>query len=98
MPEILTRHPEITLKLLKNANIKCGIGEKQQILTSCPKDRFCSLPKGELCIYGVKDISQMTQLNTRDVFLLPNVTIIFIAIAVLIFLIGMIAGIQVSKK
>ena len=98
MPEMLTKYPDIALQILKEAKIKCGMGEKQKILTSCPKDRFCSLPTGELCVYGVQDISQMTQLNPEDLFLVSNTTLMFIAFAFLIFIFGMMLGIKITKK
>jgi hypothetical protein len=63
MPEILTKYPEIVLEVLKSGGAKCGIGVKQQILTQCAPEHFCSLPGGEICVYGMKDIAQMTQIN-----------------------------------
>lgn len=98
MPEMLTKHPEIALNILKEANIKCGVGEKQKILTSCPKDKFCSLPTGELCIYGTKDISQMTQISAQDLLFLPHVFSGLLAVAVLISAIGVMIGIHITKK
>lgn len=97
MPEILTKHPDIALKILKDAKLKCGTGEKQQILTWCPQDRFCSLPTGEICVYGVKEIPQMMQIHTLDMFLLPNVIIPLLALLTMMFLLGLLAGFKFKK-
>jgi hypothetical protein len=43
MPEQLTKHPEVTLKVLRSAGAKCAEGAKQEILTQCPAERFCRL-------------------------------------------------------
>ncbi|RDI37273.1 hypothetical protein [Aquicella lusitana] len=96
MPEIVTKHPDIVLQLLKDAGIKCGQGEKQQILRSCPKESFCALPTGELCVFGVKNIASMTQMTAadftgapREISMLdwPNAVLI-----VVVFILGMLVG------
>jgi hypothetical protein len=66
MPEQISRDPEVTLKVLKEAGAACGQGAPQKILTRCPAERFCALPTGEICVYGVNEIPRMTQLTTRD--------------------------------
>lgn len=66
MPEQITKHPEVTLKVLKEADAICGEGAPQKILTQCPKERFCSLPSGEMCIYGIEQIPQMTQIKAQE--------------------------------
>lgn len=66
MPEQITKHPDVTLKILKEAGAVCGKGAPQKILTQCPKERFCSLPSGEMCIYGIEQISQMTQIKAQE--------------------------------
>ena len=66
MPEQLTRHPEVTLEVLRGAGAACGTGAPQRILTKCPAERFCSLPTGELCIYGLDEVPKMTQISARD--------------------------------
>lgn len=98
MPEMLTKHPETALKILKDANIKCGTGEKQQILTWCPKENFCSLPTGEICVYGVKDMQHMMQIHALDLFFLPGIMLPFIAFLIMIFLLGAILGIKIRKS
>jgi len=40
---------------------------KQKILTKCPAERFCSLPTGEICVYGIGEISKMTQISWQDI-------------------------------
>jgi hypothetical protein len=67
MPEVLSRYPDVTLKVLKSAGAKCGAGEEQAILVKCPKERFCSLPGGEICVYGLGEVSQMTQIGPKQI-------------------------------
>lgn len=66
MPEILTKYPDVVLSVLKSSGAKCGVGIKQQILTSCPTDHFCSLPQGEICVYGLNSINKMTQFGSIE--------------------------------
>lgn len=53
MPEQITKYPEVTIKVLTGTGARCGQGADQNILTQCPRERFCALPTGELCVYGV---------------------------------------------
>jgi hypothetical protein len=66
MPEQITKYPEVTLEVLKGAGARCGEGLPQRILTKCPRDRFCSLPTGEMCVYGIAEIPRMTQVSTQE--------------------------------
>jgi hypothetical protein len=66
MPEQLTKHPEVTIHVLRSAGAKCGEGSVQEILTKCPADSFCKLPGGEICVYGLADASKMTQISTSE--------------------------------
>jgi hypothetical protein len=66
MPEQLTKHPEVTLQVLQSAGAVCGAGAKQEILTACPPARFCKLPGGEVCVYGVPEAKQMMQIDVAD--------------------------------
>lgn len=66
MPEQITKYPDVTLKVLKGAGAVCGEGAPQKILTQCPADRFCSLPTGEICVYGISEIPQMTQVTLQE--------------------------------
>src|SRR5688572_30103478 len=66
MPEQLTKHPEVTLKVLRSAGAKCAEGAKQEILTQCPAERFCRLRGGEICVFGLSDASKMTQITAAD--------------------------------
>lgn len=66
MPEIITKYPDVTRQVLESAGAKCGAGEPQRILTQCPRERFCALPGGEICIYGLGDISAMTQVRKAE--------------------------------
>ena len=66
MPEQISKYPEVTLRVLKGAGARCGEGAKQQILKKCPPKQFCALPTGEICVYGIKDIPQMTQITKQE--------------------------------
>lgn len=66
MPEILTKHPEIVIKVLASQGARCGTGAPQKILTKCPADHFCSLAGGELCVFGLGDVATMTQLAPSE--------------------------------
>lgn len=66
MPEQLTKHPEVTLQVLRSAGAQCGEGAPQAILTQCPPARFCKLPGGEVCVYGLAEAPRMTQLSSTD--------------------------------
>ena len=61
MPEQLTKHPEVTLQVLRSAGAKCGEGASPDILTKCPAERLCKLPGGEICIFGVAEAQRMTR-------------------------------------
>lgn len=66
MPEQITKYPDVTLQVLKGAGARCGEGVEQKILKQCPADRFCSLPTGEMCIYGISEIPKMTQIKPAE--------------------------------
>jgi hypothetical protein len=66
MPEQLTKHPEVTLQVLRSAGAACGEGAPQDILRQCPSQQFCKLPGGEVCIYGLGDAARMAQISTAD--------------------------------
>jgi hypothetical protein len=66
MPEQLTKHPDVTLDVLRSAGAQCGTGAPQQILKTCPTARFCKLPGGEICVYGLDDAAQMTQIGPAE--------------------------------
>ncbi len=66
MPEQITKYPEVTLQILKEAGARCGEGAEQKILTKCPPKQFCALPTGEICVYGLGQIPTMTQVSTAE--------------------------------
>jgi hypothetical protein len=66
MPEQLTKHPEVTLQVLRSAGARCGEGAPQDILKACPAARFCKLPGGEICVYGLPEAGQMTQVSAAE--------------------------------
>ncbi|WP_230461624.1 MULTISPECIES: hypothetical protein [Burkholderia cepacia complex] len=67
MPEQITKYPEVMLQVLKGAGAICGQGVTQNILTQCPPARFCKLPSGEICVYGINEIPRMTQIDAREI-------------------------------
>jgi hypothetical protein len=67
MPEQLTKHPEVTLDVLRSAGLVCGErAAPPTILTKCPVDRFCKAPGGELCVYGLRAAASMGQITKAD--------------------------------
>jgi hypothetical protein len=66
MPEQLSKHPEVTLEVLRSSGAACGTGAPQEILKACPAGRFCKLPGGELCVYGLPEAKQMTQITEAE--------------------------------
>lgn len=66
MPEQLTKHPEVTLQVLRSTGARCGEGLPQEILKTCPPARFCKTPGGELCVYGLPEAMQMTQVTQAE--------------------------------
>ena len=67
MPEQITKYPDVTLNVLKGAGALCGEGAPQKILKQCPAARFCALPGGEICVYGVAEIPHMTQIEMSEI-------------------------------
>lgn len=66
MPEQISKYPEVTIQVLKGVGARCGEGAEQKILMQCPRERFCALPSGEVCIYGIEEIPRMTQITRKD--------------------------------
>jgi hypothetical protein len=66
MPEQISKYPDVTLQVLRESGAVCGQGAPQNILKQCPRDRFCSLKTGEICVYGINDIPKMTQVTTQE--------------------------------
>lgn len=66
MPEQISKYPKVTLQVLQSAGARCGEGGQQQILTDCPPERFCALSGGEVCVYGLEQIPQMTQISAQE--------------------------------
>jgi hypothetical protein len=66
MPEQISKYPDVTLKVLKESGARCGEGTKQKILTHCPPEQFCALPSGEICVYGIEQIPEMTQIKSEE--------------------------------
>ena len=66
MPEQISKYPDVTLQVLRESGAVCGQGAPQNILKQCPRDRFCSLRTGEICVYGINEIPKMTQITTQE--------------------------------
>ena len=66
MPEQISKYPDVTLQVLRESGAVCGQGAPQNILKQCPRDRFCSLRTGEICVYGINEIPKMTQVTTQE--------------------------------
>lgn len=97
------------LQILREAGIKCTSGAKQQILTTCPPERFCSLPTGEICVYGIEDIPKMTQIsatelmqNIGNVSVIPDLSNLLLTFGIGLFIGGlivhMVKGVHNKKK
>jgi hypothetical protein len=67
MPEVLTKQPEVVLKVVTSGGGQCNTGTLPRILTKCPREKFCALPGGEMCIYGANELDSMTQLTRAEV-------------------------------
>jgi hypothetical protein len=68
MPQVLTKHPEIVLRVIDRAEgATCGENAgPPKILKDCPIERFCRLPRGELCVYGLDDINKLSQFSCQS--------------------------------
>jgi hypothetical protein len=66
MPEQISKYPDVTIEVLKSAGAVCGQGGPQNILKQCPAKQFCALPGGEICVYGINQIPQMTQITLQE--------------------------------
>jgi hypothetical protein len=66
MPEILTKHPDVVMNILKQNGIACRAGGTPRILTKCPAEGFCKPQGGEFCVYGLDQIHLMTQIRPEE--------------------------------
>jgi len=103
MPEVVTKYPEIVIKILREAGIECGTGAPQRILTACPAERFCSLPTGEICVYGLNEISKATQITMAEITkLVDKSSQVFafweILLITFAFIAGILFGILLQRK
>lgn len=92
MPEVITRYPDIVLKILRDAGIECGTGAAPEILLNCPPERFCSLPTGEICVYGLDEISKATQIT------LGSFSFESLVLSIIMLVIGFALGILYKRK
>ncbi len=101
MPEVITKYPDIALEILRDSGMECGTGAAQQILTACPPERFCSSHAGEICVYGLDEIPQMTQVSAGEIAEVVSAPIFNADVLFLISLalvIGIFIGISLSKR
>ena len=66
MPELLTKHPEVAIQVLVGGGARCGPGQEQAILKQCRPERFCSTRTGEVCVFGLDELSSMTQIKKAE--------------------------------
>ena len=72
MPELLTKHPDIVIELLLETG-RVKLDEEKTILTKCPDSQFLRVYDkrgefiGELCVYDISKIDEMTQFGCDDV-------------------------------
>ncbi|HEX3035029.1 MAG TPA: hypothetical protein VHT73_07820 [Thermodesulfobacteriota bacterium] len=108
MPEIISKYPDTVLKVLSGAGARCGEGVEQNILKECPPERFCSLPTGEICVYGIDEIPEMTQVTLSEIVAkaedtpppstaVATYSILYIVLALLIFAFGLWVGGRMGK-
>lgn len=59
MSQQITQHLDATRHLLNGMGAQCGQGLPQKNLKDCTKERFCSFPGGEMCIYGAGQLPEI---------------------------------------
>lgn len=67
MPEVVTKYPTTLLTILRGGGARCGPDQTQKVLKRCPPERFCTTPTGEICVYGLDQVTDLQQI-TRDEF------------------------------
>jgi hypothetical protein len=100
MPETITKYPDIALEILGKSGMDCGTGATQQILTACPPERFCSSHVGEICVFGLDEIPQMTQISAQEVAEAVSVSIYSAEVLTMISLalmVGVFLGVALSR-
>jgi hypothetical protein len=66
MPEQISKYPDVTIEVLQGAGARCGPDVPKRILTKCPSERFCAFDSGEICVFGIDQIPQATQITTQE--------------------------------
>jgi hypothetical protein len=101
MPEIITKYPDIALEILSKSGMECSSGAPQSILTACPPERFCSSNAGEICVFGLDEIVEMTQISTQEAARAvspPMFSAYVLAMISIALLLGVFIGIILSRK
>lgn len=88
MPEIITRYPDVTLRLLQDAGARCGEGVRPKILTGCPPARLCALTTGEVCVLGINELHRAQQVTVWQLWQQPLLGLPVVAVVVLVFFLG----------
>jgi ethanolamine utilization protein EutA (predicted chaperonin) len=100
MPETITKYPDIVLEILGQSGMDCGTGSAQRILTTCPSERFCASEVGEICVFGLEEIPQMTQVSTQEVAQAVSASIYSAEILTIIsiaLMVGVFVGVALSR-
>jgi hypothetical protein len=66
VPEQISKYPDITIQVLREGGAQCGSGVEKKILKACPSERFCAFPSGEICVFGLNQVEQMTQIRPHE--------------------------------
>ena len=66
MPDVLAKHPDVVIQVLQSQGATCGAAGEPQILKDCPREAFCRLQGGELCVLGVDQVARSTQITAED--------------------------------
>jgi hypothetical protein len=66
VPEQISKYPDITIQVLREGGAQCGSGVEKKILKACPSERFCAFPSGEICVFGLNQVEQMTQIKPQE--------------------------------
>ncbi len=100
MPEIVTKHPEEVVKVLKGANMSCGEDIAAKEVPGCPSEQLCSIQggSGEICVYSPTDVSSMTQMSSLDFIKnSPDLILPTVSLAAVLFLTGVLTGIALKR-
>jgi hypothetical protein len=55
MLELFSSSPDAALQMLRSSGANCGV--PQDVPKSCPAERYCKLPGGEVCVRAVNEVT-----------------------------------------